>query len=63
MYIYIYICICTFPEMPCMKEVYKDKWASVHWSAARNEERSSSRGWCVDPGARERERKRMNSLR
>ena len=28
-----------FPDMPCMKRVYKDKWASAHWSAARNEER------------------------
>ena len=32
-----------FPDMPCMKRVYRDK-ASVHWSAARNKERSSSRG-------------------
>ena len=33
-----------FPDMPCMKKVYRDKKASVHWSAARNEERPSSRG-------------------
>ena len=33
-----------FPGMLCMKRVYKDKKASVHWSAARNEERPSSRG-------------------
>ena len=31
-----------FPDMPCMKKVYRDKKASVHWSAARNEERASS---------------------
>ena len=30
--------------MPCMKRVYKDKKASVHWSAVRNKERFSSRG-------------------
>ena len=30
--------------MPCMKIMYRDTKASVHWSAARNEERSSSRG-------------------
>ena len=33
-----------FPDMPCMKRVYRDKRASVHWSAARNKERFSSRG-------------------
>ena len=33
----------AFPDMPCMKRVYKDKKASVHWSAARNKERFSSR--------------------
>ena len=32
-----------FPDMPCMKRVYRDKKASVHWSGARNEERSHSR--------------------
>ena len=32
-----------FPDMPCMKRVYRDKKASAHWSAARNEERSRSR--------------------
>ena len=32
------------PDMPCMKRVYKDKLATVHWSAARNKERPSSRG-------------------
>ena len=31
-----------FPDMPCMKRLYRDKSASVHWSAARNEERFSS---------------------
>ena len=30
--------------MPSMKRVYKNKKASVHWSAARNTERLSSRG-------------------
>ena len=30
--------------MPCMKRVHRDKKASVHWSAARNKERFSSRG-------------------
>ena len=30
--------------MPCMNRVYKDKEASVHWSAARDKERFSSRG-------------------
>ena len=29
--------------MPCMKNVYKDKRASAHWSAARNEARPWSR--------------------
>ena len=29
--------------MPCMKRVYRDKKASVHWSAARKKERFSSR--------------------
>ena len=29
--------------MPCMKRVYRDKEVSVHWSAARNEKRFSSR--------------------
>ena len=33
-----------FPDMPCMKRVYRDEKAPVHWSAARNEERVSSRG-------------------
>ena len=33
-----------FPDMPCMKRVYKDKEASIHWSADSNEERSRSRG-------------------
>ena len=32
-----------FPDMPCMKRVYRDKIASFHWSAARNKERFSSR--------------------
>ena len=34
----------VFPDMPCMKRVYRDKKASVYWSAARNKERFSSRG-------------------
>ena len=33
-----------FPDMPCMKRFYKDKKASVHWSAARKKERFSSHG-------------------
>ena len=32
-----------FPNMPFMKRVCRDKEASVHWSAASNEERSRSR--------------------
>ena len=32
-----------FPDMPCMKRVYRDNKASVHWSTASNEERSQSR--------------------
>ena len=32
-----------FLDMPCMKRVYSDKKASVHWSAARKKERFSSR--------------------
>ena len=32
------------PDIPCMKKVYRTKKAIVHWSAARNEERVSSRG-------------------
>ena len=32
-----------FPDMPCMKRVYRDKKASVHWSAARKKPRFSSR--------------------
>ena len=35
--------LCEFPDMPCMKRVYRDKKASVHSSASRNEERFSSR--------------------
>ena len=31
------------PDMPCIKMVYRYKKASFHWSAAKNEERSSSR--------------------
>ena len=31
-----------FRDMPCMKRVYRDKKASVHWSAARKKERFSS---------------------
>ena len=30
------------PDMHCMTRVYRDKQASVHWSAARNKERFSS---------------------
>ena len=33
-----------FPDMPCTKRFYKDKKATVHWSAARNQERVSSGG-------------------
>ena len=33
-----------FPDMPCMKKVSRDNWATAHWSASRNEERSWSRG-------------------
>ena len=33
-----------FPEKPCVKNVFKDKWASVHWSAAYIKERSWSQG-------------------
>ena len=36
-------CVPPFPDMPCMKRVYTDKKASVHWSAARKKERFSSR--------------------
>ena len=36
--------VVLFSNMPCMKRVYRDKWATVHCSAARNEERFSSRG-------------------
>ena len=32
-----------FRDMPCTKKFYKNKYTSVHWSAARNEERFSSR--------------------
>ena len=32
---------CWFPDMPCISKVYRDKKASVHWSAARNTERFS----------------------
>ena len=30
-------------DMPCMKRVYRDKKATVHWSAARKKERFSPR--------------------
>ena len=33
----------VFPDMPCMKKDYRYKKASVHWSAAREKERFSSR--------------------
>ena len=33
----------TFTKMLCIKIVYKDKRAPVHWSAAKNKERFSSR--------------------
>ena len=29
------------PDMPSMKRVYKDKWAPIHWSAARNKKSAS----------------------
>ena len=32
-----------FPDMPCMKRVFRDKKAFIHWSAARKKERFSSR--------------------
>ena len=32
-----------FPDMHCMKRVYRDKKASFHWSAAKKKERFSSR--------------------
>ena len=32
-----------FPDMPCMKRLYRDKKASFHWSAAKNKECFSSR--------------------
>ena len=34
--------------MPCMKRVYRDKNASVHWPAARNEKRPSSHRYIAD---------------
>ena len=34
----------SFPDMPCMKRVYKDKNAKVHWSTTGNEERLGSAG-------------------
>ena len=37
-----------FPDIPCMKRVYKEKKASFNWSAARNKERFSSRLWTRD---------------
>ena len=33
-----------FPDMPCMKRIYKNRKAPVHWSAARDEERVLFRG-------------------
>ena len=33
----------VFPDMLCMRRVYRDKKASAHWSAAKNKERFSSR--------------------
>ena len=32
-----------FPDMPCMKRIYKDKKATFHWPAAKKEARSQSR--------------------
>ena len=32
-----------FPDMPCVKRVYRNKKTSFHWSAARKKERFSSR--------------------
>ena len=29
-----------FPDKPCVKRAYKDNWATVHGSAAKQEERS-----------------------
>ena len=34
--------------MPCMKRIYRDKKASVHWSAARKKERFSPRKLTAD---------------
>ena len=45
-HIYIYIYVYTYNDSTCrMKRVCKVKEASVHWSAARNEQRFSSSGW------------------
>ena len=40
----------VFPDMPRMKRVYRDKKASVHWSADRNKERISPHGFCSPIG-------------
>ena len=37
------VLFCRLPDMHCMRRVYNDKAVLVHWSAARNEERLSSR--------------------
>ena len=36
------------PDMSCMKRNFRDKKASVHWPAARNKERFSSRGYTAN---------------
>ena len=38
-----YFVVKKFPDMPCMKRVYRDEKAFFHWSAARNKERFSPR--------------------
>ena len=38
----------AIPDIPCMKNIYKDNLLSVHWSAAQNKERFSSRGETAD---------------
>ena len=37
-----------YTDMPCMKRACRDKKASVHWSAAKEKERLSSRGQTAD---------------
>ena len=46
--------VTSFANMPCISINYEDKPASVHWSAARNKERSLSRGQNVYKSAASR---------